>query len=219
MRIAVLGTGKMGGAVGRRLASAGHKIIYGSRDPKGNSYRFADASNISVKPYAVASREGELAVIAVPWAFALDLVGSIKNDLDGKIVVDLTNPLAPDASHLVVGGADSAVEQIARTLDQSTVVKAFNGITADNFANPRFSGEVAQVFYCGGDGDSKAIVRALIESCGYLGQECGALSNARYLEAIAMLWLQLAFWEDWGGAFGFKIVRNGHAITTRDTLP
>ncbi|MEK9134505.1 MAG: NADPH-dependent F420 reductase [Pseudomonadota bacterium] len=206
MHIAILGTGKMGGTVGRRLASAGHKIIYGSRDPNGNSHRFADYPNISVKSYVVASKEGEMAIIAVPWAFALDLVGSLKDELGGKIVVDLTNPLAPDASHLVVGGADSAAEQIARTLAHSKVVKAFNGITADNFANPRFSGEVAQVFYCGDDGDSKAIVHTLIESCGYQGKECGALSNARYLEAIAMLWLQLAFWEDWGGSFGFKIV-------------
>lgn len=209
MKIAILGTGKMGGVVGRRLASAGHDVIFGSREPQRTLHKFAGLPRISVRSYADAARGGEIAIVAVPWAFAPSLLESLAGALDGKIVLDLTNPLSPDISHLVVGTTDSAAEQIARILPGSRVVKAFNGITADNFLTPGFSGPVAQVFFCGDDPESKSAIRKIIESCGYEPRECGGLTNARYLEAIAMLWLQLAFWEDWGSDFSFGIVRRG----------
>jgi hypothetical protein len=84
-------------------------------------------------------------------------------------------------------------------------MRAFNGITADNFRAPDFSGEPAQVLYCGDDEDGKDIVQELIAGCGFQPLNCGALTNARYLEAMAMLWIQLAFWEDWGTAFSFRV--------------
>jgi hypothetical protein len=207
MNIAILGTGKMGTVVGKRLVAADHTIVFGSRDPKSTRHKYADFPNISVRSYSEAAKDSELSIIAVPWAFTLALVDSIATELDGKIVVDLTNPLAADISHLVVGGTNSAAEQIARILVNSKIVKAFNGITADNFLTPNFSGDVAQIFYCGDDAESKKVVRRVIESCGYEAQDCGALTNARYLEGIAMLWLQLAFWEDRGSDFSFRIAR------------
>lgn len=207
MKIAILGTGKMGGVVGKRLAAAGHDVVFGSREPKQARLKFSEFPNISVRTYADACKDGEVTIVAVPWAFALALLESVAAELNGKTVIDLTNPLAPDISHLVVGGTDSAAEQISRVLRGSKVVKAFNGITADNFFTPDFSGDIAQVFFCGDDTKSKQVARTVIEACGYQAQDCGALSNARYLEGIAMLWLQLAFWEDWGSDFSFRIER------------
>lgn len=213
MKTAILGTGKMGSAVGRQLAAAGHEVVFGSRDPQTTAAKFAGEKRIRVTGYAEAARQGEVSIIAVPWAHALDLIRKIRAELDGKLVVDLTNPLAADISHLVVGGTSSAAEQIAGVLTGSRVVKALNGITADNFRTPDFSGDVAQVFYCGDDPAGKVFVKKIIEACGYEGVDCGALTNARYLEAMAMLWLQLAFWEDWGGNFAFRLVRNNQPVS------
>jgi len=206
MKISILGTGKMGSTVGRQLAGAGYEVVFGSRDPETQRGKYAKESRIMVKNYAEAAREGDVTIIAVPWAHTLDLIKRIRAELDGKVIVDLTNPLAADISHLVVGGANSAAEQVAEALSGSMVVKAFNGITADNFQTPRFSGDIAQVLYCGDERSAKKIVKELIEACGYDGVDCGALTNARYLEGMAMLWLQLAFWEDWGGNFSFRVV-------------
>jgi 8-hydroxy-5-deazaflavin:NADPH oxidoreductase len=205
MKVSILGTGKMGSAVGRKLVSAGYDVVFGSRNPGMQGGKFADENRISVKDYAEAAREGDVAIIAVPWAHTLDLIRSLRAELDGKVVVDLTNPLAADISHLVVGGTNSAAEQVAELLSGSMIVKAFNGITADNFQAPRFSGDVAQVFYCGDNLPAKKTVNEIIEACGYEGVDCGALTNARYLEGMAMLWLQLAFWEEWGGNFSFRV--------------
>lgn len=206
MKVAILGTGKMGSTVGRQLAVAGYEVVFGSRDPAIQGGKFAKEERITVKNYAEAARECDVTIIAVPWAYTLDLLKRLRAELDGKVIVDLTNPLAADISQLVVGGTSSAAEQVAEVLSGSMVVKAFNGITADNFQTPGFSGGVAQVLYCGDDRASKKIVKEIIEACGYESVDCGALTNARYLEGIAMLWLQLAFWEDWGGNFSFRVV-------------
>lgn len=205
MQCAILGTGKMGGTVGRQLARAGHEVIFGSRTPERQQERFAGLERIRIASPAQAVAAASVVIIAVPWAFALDLVYRLKAPLSGKTVIDLTNPLSPDISQLAVGGDDSAAEQIAAVVPDAHVVKAMNMITADNFANPSFSGTVAQSWYCGDDEPARRTVRALIEACGYRPVYCGALTNARYLEAAAMLWLQLAFWEDWGPGFAIRI--------------
>lgn len=209
MKVSILGTGKMAGAVGRKLAASGYQVVFGSRDPEGNATRFADLPNVKVMSNQEAANASEVILVAVPLAATLDLLGSLNGHVVGKIVVDLTNPLSPDISHLVVGGKESAAEQIASKLTQARVVKAFNMITADNFPNPNFFGEPAQIFYCSDHESAKDVARSLIEATGYIPKDCGALSNARYIEGVAMLWLQMAFWEDKGTDWGIKIIDNG----------
>jgi len=206
MKISILGTGKMGSAVGLQLAKCGYQVIFGSRDPTANMDKFSGINNISIRNYSEAALSANVVVVAVPWSFALELLKSLEDQLKGKVIVDLTNPLSADISRLVVGGNDSAAEQIASLLPESHVVKAFNAITADNFPTPNLCGEAAQIFYCSDNEDAKEVARALITAAGYEQKNCGALSNARYIEAIAMLWLQLAFWEERGSEWSFKIV-------------
>lgn len=206
MKISILGTGKMGSALGRQLAGCGYQVIFGSRDPEANTEKFSGIENISVKNYTVAASSANVVVVAVPWSCTLELLKSLENQLKEKVIVDLTNPLSADISRLIVGGDDSAAEQIASRLPESHVVKAFNAITADNFPMPDLCGEQAQVFYCSDNETAKEVVRTLITSAGYEHKNCGALSNARYIEAMAMLWLQLAFWEEKGSKWSFKIV-------------
>lgn len=209
MKLAILGTGKMGGMVGKRLAKAGYKVVFGSRDPSLNTKKFSDYRNIFVTSYEDACQQCDVVVIATPWVHTIPLLDSHKDDLVGKIIVDMTNPLSADISHLTAPAMSSSAELIATALEGSMVVKAFNGITADNFSMPDFSGEPAQVFFCGEHVEAKGVAKELIEACGYQAEDCGALSNSRYLEAMAMLWLQLAFWEDKGSDFSFRIVQKG----------
>lgn len=189
----------MGSAVGRQLARAGLRIVYGSRAPRETAKKFADLNKVTVTDYAQACTDSVYVLVAVPWANTLDLIRKHKEHLRYKIIVNLTNPASADWSQLVVTGDTSAAEEISNVSGSPRVMKAFNGVAADNFSQPGFSGEPAQVFYCGNDLESKAAVRELIHLCGYKPIDCGSLQNARYLEALAMLWIQLAFWEEWGG--------------------
>jgi predicted dinucleotide-binding enzyme len=102
----------MGSAIGKRLAASGHTVVFGSRFPAENAVRFTAFGDISVKSYAQAAAGAELRVAV--QAMAIGLVVSLKQELAGKIIVDLITPASVDFSQLVPGGSDSAVAQIAR---------------------------------------------------------------------------------------------------------
>ncbi len=204
MKIAILGTGKMGSAIGRALVGAGHEVVYGSRTPEVAAPRVA-LFGATAATWLESTRNADAAIIAVPWAVVRDLATRLSQPLAGKVVIDVTNPLSPDMSSLAVGGADSAGEQVARILSDSLVVKAMNCVIADQFADPSFSGVPAQMFYCSDHEVGRTVAHQLIEGCGYRAVGCGSLSNARYLEALAVFWLQLAYWEEWGTAFRIEL--------------
>lgn len=203
MHIGILGTGKMGSTLGRLLAARGHSVILGSRAPKAKQESFTDVVGIEVREQQAAVDDAEMIILATPWTVTMVTVEALEIPPE-MIVLDITNPLSPDVSELVIGGRNSAAEEIARGLDSSRVVKAFNGINAANLGNPAFAGGRAQIPFCGDDAEAKGAVRSLIEDIGFEALDCGELKNARYLEAVAMLWIQLVFVKDYGMNCAFK---------------
>ena len=197
----------MGGTLGRLLARRGHAVIMGSRHPEKARVKFKGTVDCQVVSFQEAVDSSELIMLATPWPAAQGVVTELENT-EGKILIDITNPLSPDISHLMVGGNTSAAEQIASWAPGSLVVKAFNGISAANLERPKFSGEPAQVFYCGDDRLAKNTTANLIEQLGFVAVDCGKLANARYLEAMAMLCIQMAFVQDYGLGCTFKFMGN-----------
>ena len=203
MRTAILGSGKMGTTLGRLIAVNGHRVIIGSRTPQVIAGRLSAIDGIQVKSQQAAVDEAELIIVATPWTATLETLEALDIPA-GKIILDISNPLSADVSELVVGGKSSAAEEVARCLGSTRVVKAFNGINPANLDNPAFAGGTAQIPFCGDDAWAKEAVRKLIEELGFVALDCGELKNARYLEAMAMLWIQLAFVEDYGMNCAFK---------------
>ncbi len=204
MRIAILGSGKMGATLGRLIAANGHRVVIGSRTPEAIAHRFSVMDDIEVKSQQAAVDGAELIIVATPWAVTLATLDALKIPSQ-TVILDITNPLSPDVSELVVGGKTSAAEEVARCLGSTRVVKAFNGINAANLDNPAFAGSQAQIPFCGDDAGAKDVVRKLIEEVGFVALDCGELKNARYLEAMAMLWIQLAFVEGYGMHCAFRL--------------
>lgn len=204
MRIGILGSGKMGSTLGRLLAARGYRVAIGSRTPKTKQDSFSGIAGIAIREQQAAVDGAEMLIVATLWSVTLATLAALEISPEA-IVLDITNPLSPDVSELVIGGRNSAAEEIARCLDGSRVVKAFNGVNAANLGNPAFAGGRAQVPFCGDDAGAKGAVRDLIEAVGFEALDCGELKNARYLEAMAMLWIQLAFVEDYGMNCAFKL--------------
>jgi hypothetical protein len=115
--------------------------------------------------------------------------------------------LAPDLKGLVVGLTTSGAEQIAAWAPNARVVKAFNTIGAMNFGNARFGDSLADGFYCGDDGAAKTVARGLIEDAGFHPVDVGPLTNARLLEPLALLWIDLAVNQKQGANHAFKLLR------------
>ncbi len=209
MRIGIIGVGKMGSRLGRLWAAKGHQVMYGSRDPEKARTEAANtgfASNpIQGGSYEEAAAFGDVVVIGVPWIRAIETVRSL-GTLSGKTVMDITNPVAADMT-VAIGHTTSAAEEIARVIPAAHVVKAFNSIHYEVLDNPTFGGLKADGYYCGDDSGAKHDVAQLIADAGFDPVDAGPLQNARLLEPLANLWMQLAFVNKMGTESAFKLLR------------
>jgi predicted dinucleotide-binding enzyme len=191
-KIGIIGAGNMGRAFATRLAAAGHTVSITATDlaHAEEAAAKAGANARAVRRDAIA-RDTDLLILAVPYtAAAVALRGA--GDLNGKTVVDISNPVTADYSGLVLGFSTSAAEEIQKVAPAAKVVKAFNTIFAQVLgAAP--SGTRAQVLFAGDDEDAKTAVRALIESVGFEAVDAGPLANARLLEPLGMLTIYFGY--------------------------
>jgi hypothetical protein len=210
MHIGIIGTGNVGSALGQVFAGQGHEIMFGSRAPDDERVQDVLAKageTASAGSVQDAVEYGDIVVLAIPWHAAQDIVESVAGSLDGKIVIDCTNPLKPDMSGLAVDPGTSAAELIAGWAPGAKVFKAFNNTGAGNYLNPIYGSEPMSMFICGDDPDAKATVSDLIASIGFDVVDCGSLPAAQMLEYLAMLWISLAYKQQMGPNIGFKLVR------------
>lgn len=207
MRIAILGAGHIGGVLARLWSAHDHSIVFGLRDPQAESSKGLKSTHpgASVAGFAEAVKAAEVIALAVPFEAAQQVL-STAGSLDGRVVIDCTNPVKPDLSGLVLGTTTSAAEEVA-LWSKGRVVKAFNTIGAGLFGQGTFAGERADGYFCGDDTDAKSTVRTLVEQAGFNPIDVGALRVARYLEPLAVLWMELAVRQGRGSTFSFKVVQ------------
>lgn len=209
MKIAVVGTGGVGGALGRRWAEAGHEVVFGSRDPnqpKPQELLMKCGGNAHSRTIPAVADTAEIVLLAVPWGCAQETI-SLLGDLSGKVLIDCSNPLRADFTGLELGHSTSAAEQIASWAPGAKVVKAFNTVSTKVMLDPKFAGQPATLFYCGDDADAKRAVAQLAQDLDFHPVDAGPLSSARYLEPLAMLYIHLAFKQGWGSNCAFQIMK------------
>jgi predicted dinucleotide-binding enzyme len=199
MKIVILGKGNMGTPLARLVQAAGHQV---------------DSFDSKTDPVA-ALQDAELVVLALKYEPALALAGNaaVVAALAGKVVVDITNPLAADSMSLTIGHTSSAAEEIARCLPGTRVVKAFNTMFAGLLHKRAEGGAVdVPVFVAGDDEASVQMVAEFVRGVGFMAIPSGPLSNARYLEPMAELMIQLGYGLGHGDRIGFTL-RNEAAIS------
>ncbi len=189
MRVGIIGAGNMGSAFARRLSAAGHDVVITNRDVE-DARKVASAvgSKARAVPNEQLAENAEVVIAATPFPNQVDALRA-SGPLDGKTIVEISNPMTEDMSGLAVGLTTSAAEEVANAIRGARVVKAFNTVFAQVLGSPPPSGGAAkvQVFYAGDDDEAKRTVRSLIESMGFEAVDAGPLSNARYLEPLGML--------------------------------
>ena len=188
MKIAIIGTGSVGRALGITWAQKGHAVVWGSRDPhsvKAQGLLAEAGENASASSVEAAVDVAEAVVIAIPWDAARAVVESIGN-WEARILIDATNPIAAGLQP-AVGKDTSAAEQIASWAPGARVVKAFNTTGAENMADPVYHGESATMFIAGDDADAKSVVTQVAEDLGFDVADVGGLQTARLLEPLALV--------------------------------
>lgn len=206
MRIAVVGAGKVGTAVGKGWAAAGHQVRYGVRQPGDAKYASLGRDNLALP--ADAASWAEVVVLTTPWNVTIDTVRSLGN-LAGKIVLDCTNPLTmgSDGLGLAFGHSTSAGEQVAEAAGGAAVFKTLNQTGADNMASAKEFSPAPVMFAAGDDAARKPVVLSLLRDLGFEAVDGGPLRNARLLEAYAMLWIDQAMKRGRGRNFAFALVQ------------
>jgi 8-hydroxy-5-deazaflavin:NADPH oxidoreductase len=209
MKIAVIGAGKVGSALGSGWAKAGHTIVFGVRDVnKAELKALCSQIGATAAPSADAARQGDVVVLALPWTAAETAVKAL-GDLKGKIIIDSMNPLAMKDSVLGLerGFTTSAGEAVALWLPGARVVKTFNQVGAEMMtAGTRF--ETRPVMFLAGDDDaSKATVTQLVSELGFEPLDAGGLKQARILEPFAMVWINQALFRGLGREWAFGVLR------------
>lgn len=194
MKIGIIGSGNMGGALAKLWADKSHSILITSTSPEQTeAVAKSIGKNVVTGSTADAVSYGDVVVFAFPYESLSDVIGkggSFKN----KIIIDLINPLTPDVKGLLIGFTTSAGEEIEKLIPDAKIVKAFNTISAAviKSGNIKFNGIASDVYFCGNDENSKLIVKKLIQDIGFEAVDSGPLINARYLEPISEFIIQLA---------------------------
>lgn len=212
MKIAVLGSGNVGGVLARRWAEMGHQVTFGSREPESNRLQEmlrAVGPNLCAGTVAEAVKASDVVILATPWNAAEETIRTA-GSLAGKVLVDATNPIAENGG-LATGFTTSAGEQVALWAQDAQVVKALNATGAGNMADPGYAGGQPTMFICGGDMPAKAAVSELVSVLGFEVIDVGPLFVARYLEPLAMLWITLAYRQGLGPDIAFKLLRRARA--------
>ena len=107
----------------------------------------------------------------------------------------------------MIGHTTSAAEEIAGWAKGARVVKAFNTTGWQNMADPRYGAQALSMLVCGDDAEARKVAADLARQLGFDPVEVGPLRSARYLEAAAMLWIDMAFLQGFGTNFGFQVVK------------
>lgn len=201
MNITVLGAGNMGAAFVQQLTRAGHRVTVTARDAAKAAQVAERHSGAQALPPAQAARDAEVIVVATGYADAVTALRGL-GDLQGKVVIDITNPLTADYMGLTLGHSTSAAEQIAQALPGIELVKGFNTVFAQVLAEgPDFgAGQRAPVFLASDSERAKQAARAIAQSLGFDVVDAGGLKNARYLEPLAGLNIYLGYGAGLGTA-------------------
>jgi predicted dinucleotide-binding enzyme len=209
MRIGIIGSGNMGSALGKLWAQQGHEVMFSySRDRAKLEAIAADVgANAQVGSPAEAVDFGEVILFVVPWKAVNDALTQA-GSFAGKVVMSCVNPLKADLSGLEVGTSTSGAEEIAKLIPDATVIEVlFPFAEILQSSSLQFGDEAATQFYCGDNADAKAIVASLIAQLGLKPVDAGSLSNARYLEPLGMLLIQLAYGGGMGATIGLKLLQ------------
>lgn len=201
MKIAVLGAGNIGSTLGRKWAQVGHNVMFGVRDvsrPKVQALLQTVEGNASAEAIAAAIAFGEVILFALPADAVEETVGAHAGVLQGKIIIDATNKFG--------SAVINSLGVFADKVPTAKVVRAFNSLGWENFAEPQFGATQADLFYCGPDDETRPTIEGLIADVGLRPIRVGGLDQVQLVDNIGALWVQLALRQGMGRRLAFKVL-------------
>lgn len=205
MKIGIIGAGNVGGGLATAAVKAGHAVTLSAPDAAAALLAAKSAGARAVPTNTEAVDGVDVVILAVPHGAVAAIAAELGSALDGKTVIDATNPLNDSYTDLTTSGV-SAAEALQELVPGASVVKAFNTIFAARHASPSEAGAPLDAFVAGDDATAKETVGQLAESLGYRVIDAGGLRMARSLEEMAFLNISLNAGNGWSWQSGWKLV-------------
>jgi predicted dinucleotide-binding enzyme len=198
--ISIIGSGNMAGAIGALALKGGNAVEIVGRDAAKAASLAQELGGGATAGTWGAAPAGDIVILAVLFESAVSVVSQFGDALDGKVIVDITNPFNPSATGLAIPDDTSVARMVAEVAPASArVVKAFNTL----FRAVLEAGGPLDVFMAGDDAQAKASVSAFIESLGLRPRDAGDLNMAHWLEGAGLLSMGLA--RNGVGNFDFSL--------------
>jgi 8-hydroxy-5-deazaflavin:NADPH oxidoreductase len=202
MDVTIIGTGNMARGIGSRVLAGGHELAIVGRHAESAGEVVADLGGGSV----VDTPDGDVIVIALYYADARSAVEEHREQLSGKVAVDISNPVNETFDALVVPPDSSATAELAGLVPDARWVKAFNTIFAGTLTSGEVAGQPLDVLIAGDDAAAKDAVATLAKDGGLRPVDVGGLNRARELEAAGLLHMGVQGTLGTGFASALKVV-------------
>jgi 8-hydroxy-5-deazaflavin:NADPH oxidoreductase len=214
--ISVIGaTGNMGSAISKSLSKGNYRLLLVAEDlqkletlKKDILLNTPDADVESIDCSRNAGWEADIVITAVPYEAEKEVAERIREVVNQKIVISISNPLNATYDGLVTEPGTSAGEEMQKLLPNSKVVKAFNTTFAADFSNPVIEGKTVDAFIAGNDEEAVATVSELVETAGFRAIVAGDLTVSRTLEQMQLLLIQLNMKNNYNWLAGWKVLHN-----------
>ena len=213
MKIGIIGSGQVGRVLAKAFKSEGYDVMLGTRNTSNEHVvQFNDEAKIDVGTFDETAKFGDIIVLATKGTAAeeaLHLAG--KENLDRKIIIDTTNPIADSPPvngvlHYTTSLENSMMERLQQVVPGARFVKAFNIVGNTLMYKPKLQGGKPTMFICGNDDGAKKTVTGILDKFGWETEDFGKAESARAIEPMAILWCIPGFLHNsWMHAF--KLLR------------
>lgn len=204
MKVAIIGVGNVGSGLARAAVAEGHEVSLHA-DRRESAVKLAEEIGARAADSARDVATGaELVILAVPYGALRPVLADLGSAVDGKVLIDVTNPL--NATYTGLASDSSAAEEVQAAVPQARVVKAFNTLFAARHQRPTEGDLPLDAFYAGDDASAKARVAELAGSLGYRPIDVGGLDMARHLESMAFINIRLNASNGWSWQSAWKLL-------------
>lgn len=204
MKIAIIGTGNVGGALATRWALAGHELFLGVQDTADfKGMQLLHNANTSAHSVADAAKAADVILIAAVPTASAEIAGQIRPFVAGKVIIDAMNSVMKRPE-----GFNNSFDALKSYLPEAHIVKCFNSTGFENMANPIYHGEGIDMFAAGSSAKGKEVARQLALDAGFSTcWDFGGDDKAQLLEHFALSWINLAIMQGHGRGMAFKLIK------------
>ena len=204
MKIAIIGTGNVGGALATKWAAAGHQIFLGVQDTANfKGKELLNNANTSVHTVQDAVQQAEVILLATPAKFTIEVAQSL-GDTSGKVIIDAMNIVMNQGPQ----GFNNTTDAILANTQTKDVVKCFNTTGFNNMINPIYNNTALDMFVAGDSEKGKQIATQLALDCGFANcYNVGGNDKFYLMEQYAWFWINLAMFQGQGREIGFKLIK------------